>query len=312
MAVHGSGLPPEQMSAMARYITLDDVRGLAAKGDSVTMYDLQEYIGTNIGHGIFIWQYFVENSDYILTVGTGDMNTIFYALLTHATDGGANDSIDIRYYDVDKFIADGTMELIRPLSEPDESTLISNDNPISEPTTAPTPEPTTTPTPTPEPTTAPTPELTTAPTPEPTTAPTTEPTTNLHETTTIYEIGSVSLIANGREHNPHTHMVHQGINTERGLLSATGLPLSLANVSSLLTEIQYSNDFQIIIQGNHANLLGYSLHDDKFDVVYSLEDKFVLPNETGVYMLSIHILWRNNDFQGEYTVNQYIFKVIIK
>jgi hypothetical protein len=85
------------------------------------MDDFRGFIGTDIGHGIFIWQYLVENSDYILTVGTGGMDNIFYALLTHATDGGANDSIDIRYYDVDKFIADGIIELVRPLPEPQET-----------------------------------------------------------------------------------------------------------------------------------------------------------------------------------------------
>jgi len=101
-----------------RQITLDDIRLISHEINvNLTLYDLREFTGTDIGHGIFIMQYFVENSDFILTVGSS--NTVQYALLTHAVDGGANDSIDIRFYDVDKFIADGTIELVRPLPEAD-------------------------------------------------------------------------------------------------------------------------------------------------------------------------------------------------
>jgi hypothetical protein len=84
------------------------------------MNDISDFIGTDVGSGIFVMRYLVENSDYILIVGSSDMRAVAYALLTHAVDSGANDSIDIRYYDVDKFLADGTMELVRPLPEPEE------------------------------------------------------------------------------------------------------------------------------------------------------------------------------------------------
>lgn len=41
----------------------------------------------------------------MLMVSSTDGKTVMYANLIHAVEGGPNKSIDIRYYDVDKFIA---------------------------------------------------------------------------------------------------------------------------------------------------------------------------------------------------------------
>jgi len=99
-------------------MTLDDVRTLSKQfGPDLTMADLRGFTGTDFGSGIFVMQYFIENADYILIVGSGDMNIVQYAILTHATDGGENDSIDIRYYDVDSFIRDSSRVLVHPLPE---------------------------------------------------------------------------------------------------------------------------------------------------------------------------------------------------
>ncbi|MCL2702947.1 MAG: M56 family metallopeptidase [Defluviitaleaceae bacterium] len=111
-----------------RHITLDDVRSIAQEINvSLTMDDLSEFIGKNIGSGLLLMEYFVENSDYILSVVSGGEDTVFRALLIHTAGGAASGSIDIRYHDVDKFIADGTIELIRPFPEPQETITASND-----------------------------------------------------------------------------------------------------------------------------------------------------------------------------------------
>jgi hypothetical protein len=108
-----------------RHITLDDIRTIAQSiHENMTMDDLSEFIGTDVGSGILIMQYLVENTDYILTVGSNDGRDVAYALLTHATDGGTNASIDIRYYDVGKFLADGAMELVRPMPESDDTAAL--------------------------------------------------------------------------------------------------------------------------------------------------------------------------------------------
>lgn len=106
-------------SGAMQNMTLDDIRAIAQKiGTDLTLGDLRDFNGTDIGSGLYVMQYYIENSDYMLLVGSGDMNTVMYANLIHATDGGLNTSIDIRYYDVDKFIKDETKELVRPLPLP--------------------------------------------------------------------------------------------------------------------------------------------------------------------------------------------------
>ncbi|WP_097014500.1 M56 family metallopeptidase [Anaerocolumna aminovalerica] len=97
-------------------LTLDDVRAMAQKiGTDLTMGDLEDFAGQDAGSGIYIMQYYVDDGPYLLVVGSIDGENILYANLIHATEGGENESIDIRYYDVDKFIENETMELVREL-----------------------------------------------------------------------------------------------------------------------------------------------------------------------------------------------------
>jgi len=123
--------PPVQITSGARAwsgptrkITLADIRGIAQKiGPDLTMGDLRDFFGTDIGSGLYIMAYEVESGEYRLTVGSmsTDMTApVMYAYLGKS--GGAQnieESIDIRYYDVDKYLADGTRELARPLPLPD-------------------------------------------------------------------------------------------------------------------------------------------------------------------------------------------------
>jgi beta-lactamase regulating signal transducer with metallopeptidase domain len=107
-----------------RFMTLDDVRDIAQKfGAELKMSDLTHFTGTDVGSGIYIMQYDIAGTDYVLLVGSRDTADILYAHLFRSAGTGNENSIDIRYYDVDKFIADGTTELIRPLPDdaPDET-----------------------------------------------------------------------------------------------------------------------------------------------------------------------------------------------
>jgi len=92
------------------YMTLDDVRGLAAKGTSVTDDDLYPYRGEPTPTGILHVYYPINGGEYALTFTQTVKNGLFLV-------GAANAGIDIRYYDVDKFVADGTHELAHPLPE---------------------------------------------------------------------------------------------------------------------------------------------------------------------------------------------------
>ena len=113
-----------EWAGATRNMTLADVRAIAQKiGPDLTYGDLRDFIGKDVGSGLYIMNYDIEGGEYHLMVGSGstDVNTpVMYAYLGRA--GGALDvekSIDIRYYNVDKYLADGTRELVRPLPIPD-------------------------------------------------------------------------------------------------------------------------------------------------------------------------------------------------
>ena len=101
------------------YITLDDIRTIAHnKGENITVGDFRGFIGTDVGSGFYILHYIVDDSDYVLSVSyisNSDMNSVMAAILISTAANGEYEAIDIRYYDVDKFIEFGLKELVRPL-----------------------------------------------------------------------------------------------------------------------------------------------------------------------------------------------------
>jgi hypothetical protein len=102
-----------------RQMTLADVRGLAQKiGTRLTLNDLRDFIGEDIGSGLFVMQYEVEGGEYRLIVGAGNRDgRVDYARFGKVISGSMDENhIDMRYYDVDKYIADGTREIVSELS----------------------------------------------------------------------------------------------------------------------------------------------------------------------------------------------------
>jgi beta-lactamase regulating signal transducer with metallopeptidase domain len=109
----GTGLLDE--NSMTRAMTLNDVRTLSQYiGADLTMADLRGYSGTDIGSGIFVMQYEVE-TDYVLIVGSPDMETVAYAYLMPADENEQDDSIDIRFFNVDSFVRSRSQVLTNPL-----------------------------------------------------------------------------------------------------------------------------------------------------------------------------------------------------
>ena len=126
-----------------------------------------------------------------------------------------------------------------------------------------------------------------------------------------YEVGRVTAISNGTVHEPHEHFLHGMIVTEGMFMSATGIPLSFEDVSRQLPEIQYTGNFRVVIDGNYASSVGFSLYDGNFNPVYRDAANFVPPNEAGVFMLCVDVTWSNdaNPQPREFTRIRYIFKV---
>ena len=109
----------EQSNNAKKYMTLADVRAIAQKiGPDLVMSDLSDFVGEryygdNSTPGLQVTQYYIFDAPYLLVVGSLDGENLLSSDFIHAVEGGTNESIDIRYYDVDKFITDETKELVR-------------------------------------------------------------------------------------------------------------------------------------------------------------------------------------------------------
>jgi beta-lactamase regulating signal transducer with metallopeptidase domain len=98
-------------------MTLDDVRGLAVKGETITDADLEPYqIDEVPPTGIYHAAYLLNDGAYRLSFSVSVEWGLYLARSEDLAKG--NRGIDIRYYNVDKYIKDGTRELVRPLPEP--------------------------------------------------------------------------------------------------------------------------------------------------------------------------------------------------
>lgn len=100
--------PPMQQEGKRDLMTLDDVREIAKKyGKTLTLKHLSAFAHTDVGSGLYVMHYPIEGGAYALLVGSGDMETVLYAMLVHTSDGEKTE-IDIRYYDIARFIAHGS------------------------------------------------------------------------------------------------------------------------------------------------------------------------------------------------------------
>ncbi|WP_019679639.1 hypothetical protein [Ruminococcus flavefaciens] len=81
-------------------MTLKDVMRLAELGDELDWADFKDYNGRDVGSGLHIWEYKLEDG-YVLDVGGDVMKKPLYILLSHDNDKG----IDIRTEDVKEYIA---------------------------------------------------------------------------------------------------------------------------------------------------------------------------------------------------------------
>ncbi len=82
-------------------MTLNDVMRLAELGDELDWADFKDYKGRDVGSGLYIWEFTLED-DYVLDVGGTTDKKPLYILLSHDDDKG----IDIRTDDVEKYLSD--------------------------------------------------------------------------------------------------------------------------------------------------------------------------------------------------------------
>lgn len=88
-------------------MTMKDLIELAKKGSDLDWADFKDYNGRDIGSGLYIWEYKLEDG-YVLDVGGTTDKKPIYILLSHDDDKG----IDIRTNDVKEYIASTTVPVV--------------------------------------------------------------------------------------------------------------------------------------------------------------------------------------------------------
>ena len=133
-----------------------------------------------------------------------------------------------------------------------------------------------------------------------------------------FEIGRLTLLSNGIEHEPRIHHLHSAI-YQNGIMRGTGIPFEVwldANLNSI-TRIQLADTFQILIEGKDGLIVTpqyqtHIYHDGLRIIGISGESFFngvaniLLPEETGIYLLYVDVNWSRNE--KEFTRLRYVFK----
>lgn len=84
-----------------KQLTIDIVKELAQKGENLVVEDFKEYIGNDIGSGLYIMEYPIDERFELLVGSSTTSGKPLYVLLKNIkTEKG----IDIRSKDIDKFI----------------------------------------------------------------------------------------------------------------------------------------------------------------------------------------------------------------
>jgi len=131
-------------------------------------------------------------------------------------------------------------------------------------------------------------------------------------------VGTVSIISNGVEYEPYTQFEHAGMSTPQGQSSGSPpAPPPVDELIEMLPEIQYSDDFQVVVDGEAAGKITYSLTEvDKFKQFITEgrtpaeSDELQLPETDGSYILVVRVFWTNPDSPGNYVHNSYLSMII--
>lgn len=85
-----------------KQLTLDDVIGLSSKGEELVWEDLSDFKGVEIGSGLYIVTYKIDENYELMVGGTGAKGKPMYAYLVY----GDDEKIDIMTEDAGAFISE--------------------------------------------------------------------------------------------------------------------------------------------------------------------------------------------------------------
>ena len=133
-------------------------------------------------------------------------------------------------------------------------------------------------------------------------------------------VGTVSVVSDGVEHEPYIRFEHAGITSSEGQASGSPpAPPSIEEFLEMLPKIQYSDDFQVIVDGEYANKITYSLSEiEDFKQSYSggpvpaETEELNIPETEGTYILVVRVIWSDSDSHANYVFNSYTSTIIVE
>ena len=138
--------------------------------------------------------------------------------------------------------------------------------------------------------------------------------------TNRFETGSVTLIANGIEHEPVSHMSTASVTTSDGVEArASSQPFSgwLERNISTIPRIPYADDLQIVVTGRDAVgwwfSVAYEYGDDMVHIPIPVDNPsygradIPIPDEPGTYLVQVTVQWGRG---GNYAIWHYVFRIV--
>ena len=135
-----------------------------------------------------------------------------------------------------------------------------------------------------------------------------------------FRVGTVRIVSGGTEHQPHVHFFHGAMRHNGMMMSASGLQLQLSEIFDELPVVQYAEDFQVLVDGEDAAGISYSLYGTNFEIVtvngqdLRNMEELTFPEDEEEYILVINITWSSSTPEpggfNEFVSNGYIFRII--
>lgn len=112
--------------------------------------------------------------------------------------------------------------------------------------------------------------------------------------------GDIKLVSAGEQYAPFQNWIY----SLKDGVAADGMRKQPKDVANELEPVSVSDDVQIVLEGRTTGLQYYTLYDEQYREVYYRQDEFVMPEETGKYILCAEVAWGTKD---EYDGYQYFF-----
>jgi len=133
-------------------------------------------------------------------------------------------------------------------------------------------------------------------------------------------VGSVVVISDGVEHKPYMQFEHAGVTTSEGQMSGSPpAPPSIEELLEMLPKIKYSDDFKVVVDGEFANSVSYSVYEiEDFKRAFSEgllrveSEELSIPDEDGTYILIVSVFWSDSDSHNNYAHYSYISMISVE